>query len=253
MLSWLKIGSLVVNRAYQRDVRRAGRKNVEAIARNFRWSKFAPVVVAPIEGGHYAIVDGQHRTTAAALCGFDQVPCQIVVADQAGQAEAFAAINGQVTPISRVALHRARKESGDVEALAIEAVAKAGDATVVDYVKPTMQMKAGETLAVGTIAKMLRTYGHDHVVTALQCITRTGDGNPGLLVSTTIKGFCIALDRAPSWRESGGRLLKALDDFDILSTFDECSTGGRRVGMAGFERFALAVNRHLADREQVAA
>jgi ParB-like chromosome segregation protein Spo0J len=40
----------------------------------------APVVVSPVERGKFAIIDGQHRTTSAAILGVECVPCQIVIA-----------------------------------------------------------------------------------------------------------------------------------------------------------------------------
>jgi hypothetical protein len=81
---------------------------VKLIAENFDWSKFAPVIVAPVEAGRFAIVDGQHRTTAAVLRGQKTVPCQIVQADRAKQAEAFAAVNGNVTKTNAQQLFHAR-------------------------------------------------------------------------------------------------------------------------------------------------
>jgi hypothetical protein len=66
MLQWLKIEDLVVDPAYQRPIVGHGRRNVDRIAREFSWSCFAPVVVSPVEGGKFAIIDGQHRTTSAA-------------------------------------------------------------------------------------------------------------------------------------------------------------------------------------------
>src|ERR1700759_4472369 len=107
MLQWLKIEDLVVDPAYQRPIVGNGRRNVDRIAGSFSWSCFAPVVVSPVEGGKFAIIDGQHRTTAAAILGFESVPCQIVVAAQQEQAAAFKAINGTTTPISQMALHAA--------------------------------------------------------------------------------------------------------------------------------------------------
>ena len=76
MLQWLKIADLVVDPVYQRPIVGNGRRNVDRIARAFSWSCFAPVVVSPIEGGRFAIIDGQHRTTAAALVGLDSVPAR---------------------------------------------------------------------------------------------------------------------------------------------------------------------------------
>src|SRR5687767_15353118 len=104
MLQWLKIADLVVDTSYQRPIIGKGRRNVDRIARAFSWSCFAPVVVSPVEGGKFAIIDGQHRTTAASLVGIDSVPCQIVIAEREEQAAAFKAINGITTPISRMAL-----------------------------------------------------------------------------------------------------------------------------------------------------
>lgn len=75
ILNWLEIDKLVVDSTYQREIGRRGAANVYQIAENFDWSKFAPVIVAPIEGGKFAIVDGQHRTTAAMLRGQQEVPC----------------------------------------------------------------------------------------------------------------------------------------------------------------------------------
>ena|ERR1700686_5427879 len=66
-LERIETEKLVVDTTYQREIGRCGAANVQQIAENFDWSKFAPVIVAPIEGGQFAIVDGQHRTTAATL------------------------------------------------------------------------------------------------------------------------------------------------------------------------------------------
>ena len=99
-LAWLDIASLVVDESYQRDLKPQGWRAIRTIAAHFRWSMFSPVFVAPVEGGLYAIIDGQHRTHAAAICGFSQVPCQIVQMTRTEQAAAFAAVNGTVTQVS---------------------------------------------------------------------------------------------------------------------------------------------------------
>jgi hypothetical protein len=57
MLQWLKIADLYVDPTYQRPIVGKGRRNVDHIARAFSWSCFAPVVVAPVEGGKFAIID----------------------------------------------------------------------------------------------------------------------------------------------------------------------------------------------------
>src|SRR6201993_3786061 len=119
MLQWLKVEDLVVAPAYQRPIGGNGRRNVDRIAREFSWSCFAPVVVSPVEGGKFAIIDGQHRTTSAALVGFETVPCQIVIAAREEQAAAFKAINGTTTPISQMALHAAALVASEAWAVQI--------------------------------------------------------------------------------------------------------------------------------------
>lgn len=114
MLQWVPIAQLRVDPTYQRDITAEGRRSVLAIAKAFDWCKFAPLIVAPIEGGHYAVIDGQHRATAAALRKIESVPCEVVIADRAKQASAFAAINGQVTKLSSMAIYHARVSSGAV-------------------------------------------------------------------------------------------------------------------------------------------
>src|SRR5690606_16959607 len=74
--------------------------------------RFAPVLCAPIEGGLYSIIDGQHRVHAAAMCGVEAVPCQIVQIDKQEQAASFAAVNGNVTKITAFNLLKAALAAG---------------------------------------------------------------------------------------------------------------------------------------------
>jgi len=100
-LRWIDIAALRVDPRYQREIGRHNIAHIRKIAGAFDWRLFSVVVVSPVPGGVFAIVDGQHRTTAAALCGIESVPCQVIQADAAMQARAFEAINGstiKVTP-----------------------------------------------------------------------------------------------------------------------------------------------------------
>src|SRR3984885_2712674 len=143
MLQWLKIEDLVVDPAYQRPIVGNGRRNVERIARAFCWSCFAPVVVAPVEGGKFAIIDGQHRTTAAALLGFDSVPCQAVIAAREEQAAAFKAINGTTTPISQMALHAAALVASEPWAVQLAHVCACAEVELLRYPVPTDKQAPG--------------------------------------------------------------------------------------------------------------
>ena len=220
MLSWLEIGLLVVDPTYQRSIGRRGAVNVKNIAENFDWSKFAPVIVAPVEGGKFAIVDGQHRTTAALLRGLDKVPCQVVQADRAQQAAAFSAVNGSVTKTTAHQLFHARLAAGDDQTVKLAEVCSAAGVEIVPQ-NPTSGAAKGQTQAVGCLSRCLRDYGRDTLITALQCITQTGDGNPGMLRSTFIQALCKALSDKPEWREAGDRLLRAMDSFEFADVWEK--------------------------------
>lgn len=127
ILQWIKISELVVDDTYQRDLRRENWGAIRRIAENFKWSRFSPVFVSPVEGGRFAVIDGQHRTHAAAMCGFEQVPCQIVPMTREEQAASFAAVNGMVTKVTSIQLFKARVRQGDPQAqLAVEIAEAAG-------------------------------------------------------------------------------------------------------------------------------
>lgn len=217
MMSWLPIADLRVDPAYQRDILGEGRRTVLTIARGFDWCKFAPVVVAAIEGGQYAVIDGQHRTTAAALRGVEKVPCLVVIADQARQAEAFAAINGTVTKISSLAIYHARVAAGDPEALKVAEVCRRAEVTILRSNQSAKRMQRGEMIGPQTLFQALARFGADTLTLALQCVTCTAEGNPGLLAKPVIEGLCIALDAVPDWRAAGGQVLDEMDDFDFAA------------------------------------
>jgi hypothetical protein len=215
MLQWIKIAELVIDPTYQRPIIGQGRKNVDRIARAFSWSCFAPVVVSPVEGGKFAIIDGQHRTTAAALVGFETVPCQVVIAARHEQAAAFKAINGVTTPISAMALHAAAVAAKEPWALEIADVCARAEVELLRYPVPTDLQSPGQTMAVRAISKCLKQYGSDTLITALQCVTQTENNVPGMLSSRIIKALCQVLHEHPIWRDAGLRLLEAFDTIDL--------------------------------------
>lgn len=223
MLQWIKIADLVVDPTYQRMVRDQGRKNVARIAANFRWSCFAPVVVAPVEGGRYAVVDGQHRTTAAALIGVESVPCQVVIADQAEQALAFRAINGNVTKVSRMAMHAASVAAGEPEAVLLQQACEIAEVDLLRYPVEKSLQKPGQTMSVQAAAACLAQYGRDTLITALQCITQTSNNEPGVLTSSVIRALCSLLDTHREWRDAGGQLLQAFDEIDVASLDEQAA------------------------------
>ena len=175
------------------------------------------VVVSPVEGGKFAIIDGQHRTTSAALVGFESVPCQIVIAARAEQAAAFKAINGTTTPISQMALHAAALVASEPWAVQIAHVCACAEVELLRYPVPTDKQPPGQTMAVGAIARCLKQYGEATLITALQCVTQTSNNQPGALSARTIKALCAVLHADTKRRDSGLALFEAFDSIDLMS------------------------------------
>lgn len=224
-LRWIEIRYLMVDTRYQREIARAGRKNVLQIASGFDWSKFGTVIVAPVEDDPdlYAIVDGQHHVTSAKLRGCLKVPCQVIEGNLSQQAAAFAYINGQVTAMTPLQIHAARVAAGEPEALALRDACAAGGVTICRYPVPGNAMKPGETLAVGQMAKLYKLYGPGLLGLALRCITKTGDGNPGMVRSAVVKALCSVLDAEPAYRRNEARLLQVLEDFHFEGELDNAA------------------------------
>jgi hypothetical protein len=252
MLQWLKIADLVVDPAYQRPIVGKGRQNVDRIAQTFSWSCFAPVVVSPVEGGKFAIIDGQHRTTSAAILGFDSVPCQIVIAAREEQAAAFKAINGTTTPISQMALHAAALVATEPWAVQVAHVCTCAQVELLRYPVPTDKQSPGQTMAVGAITRCLRQYGEATLITALQCVTQTANNRPGALSARTIKALCYVLHSDSERRESGLALLEAFDSIDLISIQDASAVDAavNKVGrvQAIGDRIRTALNRLLPSK-----
>jgi hypothetical protein len=248
ILDWIPTEKFVIDNAYQREVGRRGRQNVEYIAENFDWSKFAPVIVAPVEGGFYAIVDGQHRTTAAMLRGIEQVPCQVVQADRAQQAAAYAAVNGNITKTTPQQLFYARLAAGHADARELAEVCAVGGVEIVRRNAEIAKMKVGQTQAVSALSRCLREYGRNTLITALQCITQTADGNAGFVKATIVEALCQAL-RSTGLHDAGEALLRAMDEFPFADVWGEITDGRDQIFPGTVRRLmAEKVVEHLSLR-----
>lgn len=213
-LRWLPLSALVIDTQYQRAVGKDGRANIRRIVEGFSWSLFSPLVVSRREGGVFAVIDGQHRALAAlAHGGIDSVPCLVISASEATEARAFAIINGQVTAVLPTQIYHARLLGGEPKAVALQ---RACDAAQVRVQKTPMgYYKAGDTLAIGTLEACMRRYGDATLITALQTITQTGNGNPGYVRAPIILATCHVLSENPKWRDAGERLFTAIETVGV--------------------------------------
>lgn len=174
---------------------------IARIHNEFDWNRFAPLIVAPVPGkGLFAVIDGQHRATAALLRGFDMVPCSIVDAKAREQAAIFAAVNGNVTPVSILQLFKAGRAAGTPWAVEIDSVCQAAGLVPLLYPKPKSVIKPFETMAIGTLRHELQRFGAAEVTDALRfAVKQPGASEPGYWNSLAIK-MAIA-----TWREMSGK------------------------------------------------
>lgn len=150
-LGWVRIEDLVVDDSYQRGLTDKSWRKIRSIAEKFHWSLFTAVDIAPAGGGKYAIIDGQHRTHAAALCGVEKVPCRVIIADRVVQARAFAAINGDVMNVTVWQIYKAALVAGEQWAIASRDLVAAAGCRLMEYNKPSHQKKPGEVYAVNFV------------------------------------------------------------------------------------------------------
>lgn len=225
-LEWLSITALVVDPEYQREISNLGRKNIRHIAEHFNWSMFGTVMVAAIGGDRYAIVDGQHRTTAAALCGLEKVPCQIVEAPRGEQARAFRAINGNTTRPHTIQLFHAAVTAGEPAAIAVIEVCKKAGISVPRSLGGT---KDYQTYAVGSIGRGIERHGAGIAELALRLIVHSGDGRAEELNRTIIVSVTEVIARHPAWRKEEGKLLRAFEEFNLEELWREATQQAVRV------------------------
>lgn len=213
-LRWIEIGSLLIDPAYQREIGTTGRKNIIRIAKEFEWARFSTMIVALHGADQFVIVDGQHRTTAAAMRGHKKVPCQIISVDQRKQAASFAAINSLITEMSPMQVHAAKVAAADPGALRLTKICAAGGVTICRYPVAAKHIKRGETMAVAQLAKALERYGEKALRVSLQMIAGTRDGNPGLLRGQLVQALCAVLESHPEWMNDQ-RLKNVFEMFDF--------------------------------------
>jgi len=221
-LKYLPIADLVTDPTYKRPLSGRGKWRVLRISQTFSWSCFSAVVVTPLGNGKYAIIDGRRRATAAALAGFEEVPCQIVQADRAQQELAAKVINRTVIGSSRLGLQAAGHLANDPPAMRIAEVCALAGVELLRYPVAADRQAAGQTMALGAIAQCLKRYGEETVITALQCVTQTANNKPGALSARTIKALCAVLGSDRLLRDSGLTLLEIFDGIDLLALVESC-------------------------------
>src|SRR5690606_32810569 len=214
MLQWIAIDKLVVDDSYQRELKIGNWKAIEKIAGSFKWSRFSPVFVAPVEGGRFAIIDGQHRTHAAAICGMAQVPCQIVQMNLQEQAASFAAVNGLVTKVTLFQIFKAALTADEPWATECAAICAAANCRLMTSNASADAKRAGDVNAIAWI-RNFREKGQGSLVTFALSHLRKADcgAEPGMWSNDVLKSFICAVVDRPWLARKNVDLTSFLDQF----------------------------------------
>lgn len=164
-LVWLALDKMVIDERFQRPLAKGNWKSIDTIAANFRWSRFGPVLVAPVEGGMYSVIDGQHRAHAAAICGLAEVPAMIVDVGLEEQSRAFAWINSQAIRVSVFHVLKAAIAAREDWALRADSAVSAAGCRLMTYNMTGANKQAGQVFCVGFVRRQIEA-GNDAALRA---------------------------------------------------------------------------------------
>lgn len=243
MLDWLPIEKLVVDDRYQRPLGPQNWTAIRKIAASFRWSRFTPVLVAPVEDGLFAIIDGQHRVHAAALCGFKTVPAMAVHMTRAEQATSFAWVNGQVTRISALQIYRAALAAGEEWAVRANAAVEAAGCRLMTSNASTKNKKARQVFTIGPVRAAVAAGRDDAVTAVLDGLRRYDKADRVALWSDYIIRPLLAGMLAD-------RSFRTVDVADVLEGNDPFRVieVAQRLGQKPPDAFVALFRRHLKGR-----
>lgn len=242
------IEKLRVDSTYQRAVSAGSVRNIRRICEKFDWAKFLPVIVTK-DGDIYSVVDGQHRATAAATIGITEVPCYILSCSNAEAAAAFAAINGNVTPVRPIDIWFAELAAGAPSAVALQKVL---DAAGVKVTRKKEGFLVGETGSISVLRRAYDFYGSAMLTTILQCIVETGDGNPGMLYGAVINGIGRAIRTKPELLMNPSYLFEVFDGLSLSNMVYEAGIESARTSNPIQFILTRQVNTALKTEKQVA-
>lgn len=232
-LRWVEIASLRINDVYQRPVTARGQRTIAHIASHFSWLKFAPVIVRDRADGLYEIIDGQHRSMAALTVGAAQVPAMVVrcAADEA--AAIFAAVNGDVTPMTPLAVYKAALAAEFPWAVAINRACRAAGVRAMTHAPTAKNQRAGEIVAIAALRRLLTEQNEATLTAVLKALAACEEARrPGFFKHGDIRRMASLFTGRPDWVAHIDGVVAALKDrsFLIMSDVELVRAVSRSVG-----------------------
>jgi hypothetical protein len=232
MLQWVEIGSLVIDERYQRPLNPRNWAAIRRIAAEFRWSRFSPVLVAPIEGGRFAVIDGQHRAHAAALAGHRSVPAQVVQMPEAEQARAFGAVNGAVIKLTSLALYKAALGAGEDWAVAVDAACREAGCRMLTYPMGANTRAPGDLQCVRLVRRWIAEGKAGTLARALRALKASETGaDAGIWGERFLDAWVVAVENSDAASEAA--LAADLDAVDLDEVEKRAAARQRELRRAG--------------------
>lgn len=210
-IEWVKVDKLTVDTAYQRSTdNQASQRLINSIAAKFDWRLCAPLVVSRRPDGTLTVIDGQHRTLAAAKRGdIPHLPCCVFRYEgPEEEARMFIAANRARKPMNRLDDFHAALAAGDSDAVLIKQLVSDAGLSVARNTASTA-WRPGEIAFTASIATVVRKHGSAVAATALTEIARAF-GNQRVVHSGSIFLGMVKLLTSPPAGFDAGRLSQAL-------------------------------------------
>lgn len=254
MLQWVEIAAMVIDDRYQRPINAGGWRTVRAIAEKFNWACFTPVLLAPIEGGQFAVIDGQHRVHAAAMCGIKSVPSMVVPIAATEQARAFLQVNTARTAMSQFNKFKAGLAAGEMWAIEADKAVRDAGCTLMRFTPSAKSREPGQILCVALVREMV-SKGHAKAVTTTLTAIRAIDGGGASSILLYSDWLLNPLMKAVA---SFGRLdaetltdcLRRKKPFHIMDAAERLAKAdGKSVGLVARQMFEATIGNHIAQKD----
>lgn len=250
-LAWLPVDELAADPAYQRTIEsRRSQQSIRRMVERFSWSLFQAATVARMGWGDaadrpeiYSVIDGQHRIEAARRLGFESVPCLVVDTDSLAEAaRLFVEANRNRVNLTPLALHKALVAAGDDLACAVHRAVAAAGVEILPYPVQAADMKAGQTMAVGSIRLAVKDHGEEAATAALRIVLSLWLA-AGELRAERIRAAAATVGRFGVARATGW-----LDSIDS-APFDRAAEGAALAGKPRWAAIAEAMAAKIEGRE----
>ena len=239
-LGWLPVARLSVDGRYQRNLEsRRSQKLIARIVERFSWSAFQAIVVTECEDG-WAIIDGQHRWTAAKKRGETHVPAIIVKAlSVAEQAAIFVSANENRVAVNPFALFHAKLAAKFPSAWKLSRICEQAGLSIPRHQVRGSLLKPGETLALNALERILADYDEPAALLAISAVARAYRGRPTAMRAMLFLAVAEIVANAENQKEKAAAVTALLAAADPDALFMEGRQEAEIIGISesmGLER-----------------